>query len=341
VKKLRVMALVREGLIPPDSLEGKTDKEIAKWKAEFDVIATLREMGHEVRPVAVIDDLGPIRETILDWKPHIVFMLLEEFHGVATYDYAISGYLELMRQPYTGCNPRGLLLSHDKALSKSILSHHRIRTPRFAVFPMGHSVRRTKRLTFPLFVKSATEHASLGIAQASIVRNDNALVERVRFIHESIGSDAIAEQYIEGREVYVGVMGNRRLKSLPPWELVFAKTPPEQPRIATAKAKWDPAYQERHGIETRAAAGLSEDTRKRLATISKRVYRSLHMTGYARMDMRIAEDGRIYVLEANANPNLEYGEDFSESADSDGISYEALLQRILNLGLSYWAPWRE
>jgi D-alanine-D-alanine ligase len=340
VKKLRVVALVREGLIPPESMQGHSDKEIAKWKAEFDVINTLKEMGHEVRPVAVFNDLGPIREAILEWSPDVVFMLLEEFHGVATYDHAIVGYLELMRQPYTGCNPRGLLLSHDKALTKTILNHHRIRTPRFTVFPVGRSVR-TRRLEFPLFVKSATEHASLGIAQASIVRNDKALEERVRFIHESVGSDAIAEQYIEGREVYVGVMGNRRLKTLPPWEMVFTKMPEGLPRIATAKAKWDEGYQKRHGIDTRAATDLPDEMRERLARTCKRVYRALHMSGYARMDIRFADDGRIFVLEANANPNLEYGEDFSESAEAAGISYEVLLQRILNLGLSYEPPWKD
>lgn len=341
MRQLRVMALVREGLIPPDSLEGHSDKEIARWKPEFDVITTLRGLGHEVRPVAVYDDLSPIRETILEWSPNIVFMLLEEFHGVATYDHAIVGYLELMRQPYTGCNPRGLLLSHDKALTKSILSHHRIRTPKFAVFPMGRSVERVRRPPFPLFVKSATEHASLGIAQASIVRTDKALNERVRFIHESVGSDAIVEQYIEGREVYVGVMGNRRLQTFPPWELVFRKMPPDLPRIATAKAKWDQAYQKKYDIDTQAATGLSDETTKSLAKICKRVCRALHMSGYARMDLRIADDGQIFVLEANANPNLEYGEDFSESAEAVNISYEALIQRILTLGLSYKAPWKE
>jgi D-alanine-D-alanine ligase len=196
-------------------------------------------------------------------------------------------------------------------------------------------------MTFPLFVKSATEHASLGIAQASIVRNDQQLEERVRFIHESVGSDALAEQYIEGREVYVGVMGNRRLQTFPPWELVFEKMPPDLPRIATAKAKWDPAYQERHGIDTRAAKDLSDEMKRQLAKIGKRVYRALHMSGYARMDLRLAEDGGIFVLEANANPNLEYGEDFAESAEAVGVSYENLLQRILNMGLSYEAPWKE
>ena len=169
MKKLRVMVLVAEDHVPPESLEGYSDAEIDEWKAEYDVVTTLREMGHDARPVGVYDDLSPIREMILTWKPDIAFMLLEEFHGVVTYDHAVISYLELMQQPYTGCNPRGLLLTKDKAISKKILSYHRIPTPKFAVFPKGHKVRRPQRLKFPLFVKSAIEDASLGISQASIV----------------------------------------------------------------------------------------------------------------------------------------------------------------------------
>jgi D-alanine-D-alanine ligase len=339
VSKLKILVLVREGHVPPLTLEGISDKEMDPWKAEFDVCETLRRLGHDVLPVGVYDDLSPIRKSLRDFQPDITFMMLEEFHGVVTYDFAVISYLELMQQPYTGCNPRGLLLSKDKALSKKVLTYHRIPTPRFAVFPIGRTVHRPRKLSFPLFVKSVIEDASFGISQASIVSNDQALAERVRFVHEKTGDDAIAEQYIEGRELYVGVIGNNRLQTFPPWEMDFGKMPDDMARIATSRVKWDSKYQERHGITTRAATGLDDVAKERISKLCKRVYRALSMSGYGRMDLRMTDAGEIFVIEANANPNIEYGEDFAESAETAGITYEALLQRILNLGLRYKAAW--
>ncbi|MBN2293337.1 MAG: D-alanine--D-alanine ligase [Pirellulales bacterium] len=340
MKRLRVLVIMREGLVPPDTLEGRSEKEIAEWKSEFDVVTTLREMGHDVRPLGVFDDLSPIRQTIQDWSPHIAFMLLEEFHGVASYDYAVVGYLELMRQPYTGCNPIGLMLSRDKATAKRILAHHRIPTPGFSVFPRGQTKMRARQLPFPLFIKSSMEDASLGISQASIVYDEAALAERVQFIHESVQSDAIAEQYIDGRELYVGVIGNRRLQTFPPWEMVFSKMPDHMPHVATAKVKWDREYQKKYGIKTNRAKDLPPAVEKQIMKLCKRSYRALNMSGYARMDLRLRKDGRVFLIEANANPNLEYGEDFAESAEWIGIEYEALLQKLLNLGLGYHPPWK-
>lgn len=339
MSKLRVLALVREGHVPPETLDGVTDEEMDPWKAEFDVCETLRRLGHEVLPIGVYDDLAPIRNALGEFQPDITFMLLEEFHGVVTYDFAVISYLELMQQPYTGCNPRGLLLTKDKALSKKVLTYHRIPTPRFTVFPFGRTVHRPKKLSFPLFVKSVVEDASFGISQASIVNSDQALAERVRFIHEKTKDDAIAEQYIEGREIYVGVIGNNRLTTFPAWEMNFGKMPEDMARIATSRVKWDRNYQKKHGITTHAAADIDAATQDRISKLCKRVYRALSMSGYGRMDLRMTADGEIYVIEANANPNIEYGEDFAESAESSGLSYEALLQRILNLGLSYKAAW--
>lgn len=337
--KLRVLVLVRDGHVPPDSLEGFTEDQWSPWKAEFDICETLRGLGHEVLPLGIYDDLGPIRKSLHDFQPDITYMLLEEFHGVVTYDFAVISYLELMRQAYSGCNPRGLLLSKDKALSKKILTYHRIPTPRFAVFKKGRAIRRPQRLTFPLFVKSVIEDASFGIAQASIVHTDEALKERVEFIHEKTEADAIVEQYIEGRELYCGVLGNDRLVSFPAWEMDFGTLPDDAARIATSRVKWDRKYQERHKITTHAAEGLDDAMQARIAKLSKRVYRALEMTGYGRMDLRLTPSGEIYVIESNANPNIEYGEDFAESAEAAGIGYDALIQRILNLGLAYKADW--
>ncbi len=204
MKSLRTLVVVHSSLVPPDSLEGYSDKAIAEWRTEFDVIATLRKAGHTVQVLGVLDSLTELRAALVESPPDVVFNLLEEFNGIVTYDQHVVAFLELMRQPYTGCNPRGLLLSRDKVLCKQVLAFHRIPTPQFAVFRRAERFHVPRRLRFPLFVKSATEDASLGIAQASVVEDAARLRERVQFMHEQIGSDALVEEYIEGRELYVG-----------------------------------------------------------------------------------------------------------------------------------------
>ncbi|MBL9091423.1 MAG: hypothetical protein JNL96_09385 [Planctomycetaceae bacterium] len=340
MSNLRIVVLMHDGLIPPDSLTKEHDRETAEWKSEYDVVSGLRALGHDARPIGVSYDLTPIRDAIVDWKPHAAFNLLEEFHGVAVYDQHMAAYLELMRQPYTGCNPRGLMLSHDKALSKKILTYHRIDVPEFAVFPRGQKVRRPKNLEFPLLVKSATEDASLGIAQASVVSNDAKLQDRVAYLHDQLATDALVEQYIEGRELYVGVLGNQRLRTFPAWEMSFSGMPEGTAHIATAKVKWDHKYQKKYGIATGAAKDLPVGAAERLDKLSKRIYKTLALSGYARMDFRLTPEGKFYVLEANPNPNLAQGEDYAESAAHAGLEYGELLQQILNLGLQYRAEWK-
>jgi D-alanine-D-alanine ligase len=339
VRKLRVLTLVGEGLEPPDSIDGLSDDEItsASWKMEYDVVATLGELGHEVKTLGVHSDLAVIRGAIESFRPEIAFNLLEEFGGAAIFDQNVVIYLELMGLRYTGCNPRGLMIARDKALSKKLLAYHRIRVPAFTVFRIGRRIRCPKSLRFPLFVKSVIEDASLGISRASLVKDEQSLTERVAFIHEQIGTDAIAEEFIDGRELYVGVLGNQRLEVFPVWELLFEKKDEETPLIATGHAKWNAKYQKKWGVTSRAAKGLPADLVRRIEQRSRRIYRILGLSGYARIDFRLAEDGSLYFLEGNPNPALTYGEDFAESAEKKGISYEKLIQRIINLGLR-WAP---
>lgn len=341
MKKLRVLLLVHDDLIPPASLEGYTEKQIAVWATEYDVLQGLEELGHEVITLGVGSDLGVIRAAFNEHSPHIAFNLLVHFHGVAVYDMHVVSYLELLKKAYTGCNPRGLMLARDKAISKQILSGHRIRCPKFRVFPAGRRPRGPFRLPYPLVVKSVNEEASLGISQASLVTNDEKLVERIEFMHETFGVDVIVEQFIEGRELYIGVLGHQRLQTLPVWELPFDQLPDGTPHIATEKVKWDLDYQERHKIKTRRAEGLTEVQEAHIAHVAKRIYRGLGLSGYARIDLRMDPSGQIYVLEANPNPEIKYGEDFAESAHHAGIDYPELLQRILNLGLSYKPEWKK
>jgi D-alanine-D-alanine ligase len=337
VKKLRILALVHDHLVPPEDTTG-IDVLEAEWKMEYDVIETLRERGHEVRVLGVHDDLAGIRPTAGFFEPHIVFNLMEAFAGVTTFDQNVVSYLELLRLRYTGCNPRGLILARDKALSKKLLAYHRIPVPDFTVVRYGRKPALHKKMHFPLIVKSLFFEASAGISQASVVENAEQLAKRVQFIQDSLGTAAIVEQFIDGREMYVGVLGNERLEVLPVWEMSFAGMADNRWRIATERVKWSTQYQKRHGIMTNAAR-LGAANAEHIQRIAKRAYRALDLNGYARIDLRVDEEGRPYVLEANPNPNLAYGEDFAESAETAGVSYEQLLERIATLGMR-WEPAR-
>ena len=334
MRRLRVLVLMHPDLVPPDSTKGYTPQEINEWKTEYDVVSTLRAAGHEVRPLGVYDELKPMRDEIEGFKPDVVFPLLEQFQGEVIYDQNVASYLELMRIPYTGCNPRGLVLARGKDLSKTLVHYHRIAVPEFAVFPMHRKVKRPARLALPLIVKSLIEDASLGISQASVVDTDEKLAERVAFIHERIGTAAIAEQYIEGRELYVGVLGNERLRVLPVWELKFGSMAESAWPIATQKVKRDPNYQERVGILDGPAKELAPELYSRIQRTAKRVYRTLELDGYARIDFRLSADGIPYFLEANPNPEIAKSQEFATAAQHDGLAYADLLHRILALGIS-------
>jgi D-alanine-D-alanine ligase len=332
-RQLDIVTLMHSDLVPPASIEGLDEKQIQPWKMEYDVQVTLESMGHRVHPVGIYSDLGVISEALDRVQPDIVFNMLEEFDGQVLFDQHVVSFLELKHARYTGCNPRGLTLAHDKALSKKILAYHRIPVPVFAVFPTGRRVRRPPKLPFPLLVKSLIDEGSVGIARASVVHDDAALVERVELIHRQSGNPAIAEQYIAGREIYVSVLGNDRLQTSVPWELMLEHLPEGAPNIATSRLKWDYAHQAKMGMSTRPAV-LDAEQHRRLDQLAKRIYRLLHLSGYARLDFRMSPEGRFYLLEANPNPCLSLGEDFAEAMESAGMGYESLLDRILRLGLS-------
>jgi D-alanine-D-alanine ligase len=330
MKRTRVLVLLHPEQAPPDSIKGYSEQDMLAFKTSYDVVNTLRKARHEVRVLGVQHELRPIRAEIDSYQPDIVFNLLEEFHGEPAYDQNVASYLELIRIPYTGCNPRGLMLSRGKDLSKKLVHYHRIPTPAFAVFPMNRKIVRPERLKFPLIVKSLSEDASLGIAQKSLVDSDEKLKERVEFIHEKIRTAAIAEQYIDGRELYVGVLGNERMRVFPVWELEFGEA---ASRIATAKVKFDVKYQEDRGILQGPAENLAPELRKRIHNLTRRICRTLELDGYARIDFRLSADGIPYFLEANPNPEIARHEVFAESAAADGMKYSEMLRRIIALGL--------
>lgn len=333
-KALRVLLLTDEAVVPDKprrQLEGR-DAELSK--TEYDVLAALKKLGHEVTCAGVGSDLSVIGHAIDGIKPHIVFNLVEQFDGLPFFDQHVVSYLELRKQKYTGCNPRGLTLARDKALTKKVLAYHRIPSPRFAVFKPRKRIVVPSRLNLPLFVKSLTDEGSEGISQASLVRDYEKLTERIAFIHEKTSSAALVEEFIEGREIYVGVFGNELLTALPPWELTMNNLPKDAPVIATDKAKWDPNYQRRVGLKS-GPAKLDEQMAKEVERTSKRIFRLLGLSGCARLDYRLTERRRLYLLEANPNPQIARNEDFADLAEHIGMKYEELLQKLITLGLSY------
>lgn len=334
-KRSRVLVLLDERLVPPDNLKDASPKEIEDWRMEYDVISVLKESGHELRILPLSNDLAPIRQAIEEFKPHIACNLLEEFSYSSTMAQNVVGYLELLKMQYTGCNPRGLMLAFDKALSKKILAYHRIPVPKLTLFPKRHRFRHGVKYRYPLLVKPLFYEGSVGISQASVVYDEEHLLDRIQYIHRTFDDDALAEEFIDGREIYVGVIGNTRLETLPPWELLIENLPDGAPNIATKKVKWDLAYQKRAGVVTKLAEGLSKEQLSMIDHLSKRIYRFLGLSGYARLDFRLRSDGRLFLIEANPNPNMREDEDFAQSAKHKGISYAALWNRILNLGMRY------
>jgi len=297
------------------------------------VLTNLKNLNYDVYPLGVSDNASLITRALNYFNPDIVFNLMEEFHQRASYDQNVVSFLEMKNIPYTGCNPQGLMLARNKDLAKKILKFHGISTPNFQVYPLNTPLKKTK-LKFPLIVKCLSEEGSLGLSKASIVNNEKKLFERVKFIHEKFGVDAIAEEFISGREFFVGLMGNDKIQTLPPWEfLIDGKNPPNN-EFYTDKAKFDLKYRKKKGIITKEAF-LSDYQERQIKKICKDTFEVLQLNGYARIDLRMDEKGKIWVIEANPNPDIAYDDEFALSAKHLGIKYPLLLEKIINLGLKW------
>lgn len=330
-KKLKVLVLFDVPNPPEENPDYSQELTTPDWKAEADVIKALNALGHEPRLLGVHDDPGAIINEIKAHRPDLVFNLTEEFNRRSSLDRDVPALLEMLDVRCTGNGPTGLTLCKNKGMAKEILSYHRIKFPDFTVFHPGAVIKRPKRLDFPLFIKPLKDEASYGISQDSFVETDDAFEERIRYIHDRMKQEALAEEYIEGRELYVSILGNRRLQVLPIREVIFTKMPEDRPRFATFKAKWDEAYRQRWGIENVFAGNLPNGLPEKISRVCKRVYRALHLRGYGRIDLRLTADNRIFILEANPNPNLSSEDEFAQSAMKAGMSYEAMVQQILRL----------
>jgi D-alanine-D-alanine ligase len=333
-KKLKVLALF--DAVAPTTIDEDLSAKLRTedWRTEKNVLAALAGLGHATEYLAIFDDLDLLRRKLEGFQPDLIFNLADQFKNNRAFDQNIVSFLEMHGVPFTGCGSTGLTLCKHKAISKKILGYHRIRVPEFTVIARGKRASRPARLKFPILVKPLKEEASYGIAQASFVESDEQLKERVQFIHSSHDSDAIAEEYIAGRELYVSLLGNQRLSVYPIRELVFEEVPPDEPKIATFRAKWDEAYRKRWGLSYRFAKEIEPALERKIVQTCKRIYRLLTIDGYARIDLRVTAAGEIYFIEANPNPHLAADEDFAQSALKAGLSYPQLIERILRLGLS-------
>lgn len=314
---------------PPEVLRKEEDKP-----TEADVLSTLGRLGHETDTLAVFDNVVAIVDKIKSFAPDVVFNLTESFHAQRAHEPNVPALLELLRVRYTGAGPEALMLCKDKSLAKKLLTYHHVRVARFVVSQKSRPLRRLKRFVFPAFVKPVGEESSDGIAQASFARDEGEVLERVRFLHERFDGDVMVEEYIEGRELYLSVMGHKRLTVFPPRELFFEQVPDDAPKFATSKAKWDDAYRKKWGIRNGPAAPLPEGVPRKLDQVARAVYRVLKIRGLGRIDTRVTATGEVIVIEANPNPSLAREDDFAQSAQAAEVDYDALIQKILDAALA-------
>ncbi|QQR79560.1 MAG: hypothetical protein IPJ69_09375 [Deltaproteobacteria bacterium] len=279
-----------------------------------------------------MDNVGYLWREITTQEPAIVFNQVEQFNGQAFQERNFVGFLEMMGIPYTGTNVSGIILSKNKDVAKKILAHHKINTPHFLVIPKTKQLNIDHTLRFPLIVKPRQEDASYGISQHSLVYDNISLEKRVRYIFNIMKDDALVEEYIIGREIYSGLLGNETITCFPPREMIFKNSISEDHKIATFQAKWNEDYRKKWGIQN-IFPKLSPRLQEKIQDESLRAYRALSLEGYARLDLRLTPDEKIFFLEANPNPHLARDEDFALSAKKFGISYEDLIQKIIELGL--------
>jgi len=297
------------------------------------VARTLRGLGHRVSVLGAHADVKRLTAGLSRRKPDLVFNLMEMFGDNVFGDIPVTGLLDLLGLKYTGSGPGELYLSQDKGLTKKLLAFDGILYPRFAVFSKQQGSFETGgNLRMPLFVKPLRSDSSLGIGGKSLVHDAVALMERVTAIRKELNDSALAEEYIEGREFYVGVLGNGQPKALPPIEVDFTGFPEGVPKVLDSKAKWDEGSQEYKGTKS-VLANLPDELRARLQKVAVDAFRALRVRDYGRVDLRLTDTGDIYVLEVNASCYLEKSSEFAMAAGAGGLEYPRLIERIVNLAL--------
>ena len=333
-KKLNITVLVDQGEILPGDPDFSNPPE--EPITEYHVIEELRLLGHNISVLGADRDVEVMSRALKEHEPDLIFNLTEHLEGDRRFDKHIASFLEMIDIPFTGAGLTGLLLTRDKRLCKQLLSLHRIRVPKYVFFPFKKAVKPPKNINFPLVVKPVLEDSSEGIANASIVENAEALIERVQFVHDRWEQGVIAEEYIEGRECYVGVLGNKQLRVLPIRECFFDFEGNDGPRLATYRVKWNAEYRKKWNISF-GFADIEAPIVKKIERACKKIFKILQLRDYGRIDLGLTPENEIYILEANANPDLAYGEEVAEAADKAGISYQNLIKQIINYALRRYA----
>jgi D-alanine-D-alanine ligase len=332
MQKRRIVVLFDTDAPPP------ADQDFSKQlqssdEAEFDVARALLGKGYEVVCIGFRDDPAALVELLRKTQPEAVFNLTEGFRGVPELDYAVTSVLEMLGLRYTGAPAAGMILARDKALSKKVLAYHGIKVPQFAVYKRGQINGRPSDLRFPLIVKPLAQDASIGIAQSSVIKNDDALRERVEFVHDRLGNDAIVEELIHGRELYCGVLGDPP-RALPIVEMLFEKEVREEVKIATFKAKWSAKYRKTKGITNVLASEIAAEVVAKVQETVVTTYRLLQLRDYGRIDIRLAPDNEVYVIEANPNPFIAKDEDLPNAAAAAGLKYDDFVAEIAEAALN-------
>lgn len=331
-QRLKILALF--DAVRPTTLDQDLSAELqtADWKTEAGVLAALRELGHPHETLALFDDMDLLRRKLATFRPDVIFNLADQFRNDRALDQHIAAYLAMHALSFTGCGPMALALCKHKAIAKRIVASHGIRTAPFVTIPRDQHRLVAPPLTFPLIVKPLREEASYGISGAAFVRSLAQYRQRVRYLQDRTGDDVLVEEYVDGRELYVSLLGHRHPQVFPIRELVFGNLPPGAPRIATYQAKWDLAYRRRRGVASRFATDLAPAVVRRIAAASRTIYRALEIDGYARLDLRLTPANEITFIEANPNPMLAPDEDFAQSAMHTGLTYPQLIDRIARMG---------
>jgi D-alanine-D-alanine ligase len=328
--RLKVLVAIDVNFEPARDYDYRQHFEQEDWETTRDVVLALERLGHEVRVAGLCRDVVAMADAIRREAPDVVFNLVEAVDGNRAHEPSFAGLLEMLGVRYTGVDSRGLAICKNKEIAKKILAYHRVRVPRFVVSHKTRPLRSLGRFGYPAFVKPISQESSAGISKRSLVNNEEECLERVRFIHERQGEDAMIEEFVDGRELYVGVAGQKRLTVFPPRELFLDHVPAGTPAFATYKAKWDEEYRKRWGIHTGPAGPLPENVARTVADVARRTAAVLQTRGYVRVDMRLTAEHEVVVIEANPNPSLAADEDFAQAAAAAGLPYDPLIQRIVD-----------
>ena len=301
------------------------------------VASALRKQKHRVSIFGVHDDLRKFVSGISRRQPDLVFNLAETFGDSLNGDSGVAAVLDLLGIHYTGGGPGELYLRQDKGLAKKVLAFDGVQYPHFAIFGKDSDLESAGKLHMPLFVKPLTADASIGIDGESLVRDAISMMKRIVMIHEKVGDSALVEEYIEGREFYVGVLGNREPIAFPPVEMDFSGLPDGLPHIAGTKAKWKKNSVEYKGTKS-VLADVPDELRAKLQKAALDAYRALRVRDYGRVDLRLTDTGEIYVIEVNASCYLEENSELAMGAKAAGIEFPELVQRIVDLAVERYGP---